>query len=72
HHIRKMKDVAKGKAFWQQMMAARNRKTLVLCYTCHHPLHTGTLPDRDSFKKHVKGEPDACKRARPVLRGGAG
>jgi hypothetical protein len=59
HHIRKMKDVAKGKAFWQQMMAARNRKTLVLCRTCHHQLHNGTLPDRGFFKKHVKGEPDA-------------
>ncbi len=32
----------------------------------------GTLPDREYVKKHVKGEPDACKRARPVLRGGAG
>ncbi|BCL79148.1 maturase [Ktedonobacteria bacterium brp13] len=59
HHIRKMKDVAKGKAFWQQMMAARNRKTFVLCRTCHHQLHNGTLPDREFFKKHVKGEPDA-------------
>src|SRR6266568_1581855 len=72
HHIRKMKDVAKGKALWQEMMAARNRKTLVLCQNCHHQLHTGTLPDREYIKKHVKGEPDACKRARPVLRGGAG
>jgi hypothetical protein len=54
-----MKDVAKGKAFWQQMMAARNRKTLVLCRTCHHQLHNGALPDRGFFKKHVKGEPDA-------------
>jgi len=51
HHIRKLKDVAKGKALWQQMMAARNRKTLVLCRTCHHRLHTGTLPDRASPKK---------------------
>ncbi len=59
HHIRKMKDVAKGKAFWQQMMAARNRKTLVLCRICHHQLHKGTLPDRRFFRKHVEGEPDA-------------
>jgi group II intron reverse transcriptase/maturase len=59
HHIRKMKDVAKGKAFWQQLMAARNRKTLVLCQSCHHQLHKGTLPDRGFFKKYVKGEPDA-------------
>jgi hypothetical protein len=50
HHIRKMKDVAKGKALWQQMMAAKNRKTLVLCQRCHHQLHAGTLPGREVFK----------------------
>ncbi len=50
HHIHKLKDVAKGKPLWQQMMVRRKRKTLVLCYTCHHQLHTGTLPDRDYLK----------------------
>src|SRR2546430_8378273 len=35
HHIRKLKDVAKGKALWQQLMAAKCRKTVVLCRTCH-------------------------------------
>jgi Type II intron maturase len=72
HHIRKMKDVVKGKAFWQQMMAARNRKTLILCSACHHQLHAGTLPDRAVFKKYVNGEPDTLKGVSPVLRGGAG
>jgi group II intron reverse transcriptase/maturase len=72
HHIRKWKDVAKGKALWQQLMAAKYRKTLILCQSCHRQLHTGTLPDRDHLKRYVKGEPDACKRARPVLRGGVG
>lgn len=64
HHIRKMKDVAQGKAFWQKMMAARNRKTLILCLRCHQQLHAGTLPDKDHLKKCVKGEPCAvtsCK-----------
>jgi hypothetical protein len=70
HHIRKLKDVAKGKALWQQMMAARNRKTLVLCQNCHHQLHTGTLPDRDHARKYVKGEPDALKGASPGSEGG--
>jgi RNA-directed DNA polymerase len=46
HHIRKMKDVAHGKELWQHMMAARRRKTLVLCRSCHHLLHAGRLPDR--------------------------
>ncbi|MFL5667620.1 MAG: group II intron reverse transcriptase/maturase, partial [Ktedonobacteraceae bacterium] len=50
HHIRKMKDVAKGKVLWQQMMAAKYRKTLVLCQRCHHQLHAGTLPGREVFK----------------------
>ena len=50
HHIRKMKDVAKGKALWQQMMAAKHRKTLVLCQSCHQQLHAGTLPGREVFK----------------------
>lgn len=72
HHIRKLKDVARGKALWQHMMAARKRKTLVLCQECHHQLHAGTLPDRDDRRKHVKGEPCAPKGASTVLRGGDG
>ncbi len=50
HHIRKLKDVAKGKAFWQQLMAAKNRKTLVLCQRCHQQLHAGILPGKEVFK----------------------
>jgi hypothetical protein len=72
HHIRKMKDVAQGKQLWQQMMVARRRKTLILCIPCHQKLHAGTLPDRTYLKQHVKGEPDASKSARPVLREGDG
>ncbi|GHO71925.1 hypothetical protein KSC_108170 [Ktedonobacter sp. SOSP1-52] len=51
HHIRKMKDVADGKELWQRIMAARRRKTLVLCVRCHQRLHTGTLPGRSHFKR---------------------
>lgn len=72
HHIRKLKDVAKGKVLWQQLMAAKYRKTLVLCRACHQQLHAGTLPDKDHLRKYVKGEPDTLKGVRPVLRGGAG
>jgi hypothetical protein len=50
-----MKDVKDGKATWQKMMAARNRKTLILCERCHRLLHTGTLPDKGYFKEKVKG-----------------
>lgn len=59
HHIRKMKDVAHGKELWQRMMAARHRKTLILCQECHQHLHAGTLPDKDHLKAQVKGEPCA-------------
>ncbi len=45
HHIRKLKDIEKGTAWWKKMMIARSRKTLVLCTECHHKLHNGTLPD---------------------------
>ncbi len=46
HHIRKLKDVAKGKKLWQKMMAAWHRKTLILCQQCHQRLHAETLPDK--------------------------
>lgn len=46
HHVRKLADIAKGKATWQKLMIARRRKTLVLCQPCHVDLHRGTLPDR--------------------------
>jgi group II intron reverse transcriptase/maturase len=66
HHIRKLKDVAQGKQLWQQMMAARHRKTLVLCLSCHRSLHAGTLPHKRERTRQVNGEPDALKGASPV------
>jgi group II intron reverse transcriptase/maturase len=72
HHIRKLKDVAEGKELWKRMMAARHRKTLILCRRCHHQLHAGTLPDKEYLKQYVDGEPCAVKAASTVLRGGAG
>ena len=72
HHIHKLKDVAHGKERWQQLMAARHRKTLILCEQCHHKLHAGTLPDREYLQRHVKGEPYAGKPARTVRREGDG
>ena len=38
HHIRKVKNL-KGKEFWEQMMIAKRRKTIVLCRACHHKIH---------------------------------
>jgi group II intron reverse transcriptase/maturase len=47
HHIRALKDLhAKGrkdKPLWVQVMIARRRKTLVLCWSCHRAVHAGHL-----------------------------
>ena len=38
HHVNRVKNL-KGKAFWEQMMIAKRRKTLVVCRSCHHSIH---------------------------------
>lgn len=47
HHIRKLADLkVKGrreKPLWMQIMSARRRKTLVVCYDCHRAIHAGLL-----------------------------
>ena len=48
HHIRKLKDLKKrykGRANppkWVVFMIQRNRKTVVVCQTCHQQIHSGT------------------------------
>ncbi len=45
HHVRALKDLEKytgrEKPQWVQIMAARRRKTLVLCHTCHMDIQQG-------------------------------
>ncbi|HEY4386308.1 MAG TPA: reverse transcriptase domain-containing protein [Ktedonobacteraceae bacterium] len=45
HHIRALKDLqrhtGREKPEWVKMMAARRRKTLILCRTCHMDVHSG-------------------------------
>lgn len=45
HHLRALKDLdryeGREKPSWVKIMAARHRKTLVLCRTCHQNLHAG-------------------------------
>ena len=59
HHIRKLADVEKPgkkeKPKWMKHMAARRRKTLVVCRRCHDAIHAGrsTMPLR-------KEEPESC------------
>lgn len=45
HHIRKLANLVKpgrrAKPEWVKVMAARRRKTLVVCRTCHNAIHSG-------------------------------
>jgi group II intron reverse transcriptase/maturase len=47
HHIRKLADLKKEgrkeKPLWIKTMAARRRKTLVVCHECHWNIHRGTI-----------------------------
>lgn len=45
HHIRKLADL-KGKSPWEKVMAARRRKTLVVCQKCHQQIHSGSYNGR--------------------------
>ena len=45
HHVRKLKDM-KRTPLWKQVAAARRRKRIVLCQSCHKALHAGTLASR--------------------------
>lgn len=38
HHVHKVKDL-KGKEFWEQVMIAKRRKTIVVCKKCHKKIH---------------------------------
>jgi hypothetical protein len=53
HHIRKLADlkkrIGKEKPAWVQMMAARRRKTLIVCRRCHQAIHAGKpIPQSNS------------------------
>ena len=45
HHIRHLKDLnikgQRAKPDWMKMMAARKRKTLMVCVVCHRRIHAG-------------------------------
>jgi group II intron reverse transcriptase/maturase len=54
HHVRKLADLNQpgrnGKPLWVQRMAARRRKTLVVCQACHEAIHR-ERPKRHRFRK---------------------
>lgn len=53
HHVRALKDLQKkGKTpppYWVQIMAARQRKTLVVCQQCHMDIHAGHITQRTTI-----------------------
>jgi group II intron reverse transcriptase/maturase len=40
HHVRRLADLT-GRSRWERLMAARRRKTLVVCHRCHTAIHNG-------------------------------
>ena len=55
HHIRALKDLKRkgrpDKPLWVTVMAARRRKTLVVCHSCHVAIHGGRLQS-SSLSRH--------------------
>jgi group II intron reverse transcriptase/maturase len=60
HHVRKLADLNQPgrseKPLWVKRMAARRRKTLVVCRSCHEAVHR-ERPNRHSFRTKTTGEP---------------
>ncbi len=59
HHVRKLADLSRPgrseKPLWVKRMAARRRKTLVVCRQCHEAIHR-ERPKRHAFKTETTGE----------------
>jgi group II intron reverse transcriptase/maturase len=73
HHLRKLADLnrpgRKDPPAWVRLMAARRRKTLVVCQECHTAIHTGR-PTRHSDSGPITGELGAGKACTPSSVGG--
>jgi group II intron reverse transcriptase/maturase len=74
HHIRALRELKRkgrsGKPLWAKLMAARRRKTLVLCHRCHVDIHAGSL--QRASGRFDTGEPDDAKVSSPVRWGADG
>jgi group II intron reverse transcriptase/maturase len=68
HHIRKLADLKQPgrneKPAWVKQMAARRRKTLVVCRKCHETIHAGRATA--TFRKRGTREPYDAKVSRTV------
>lgn len=69
HHIRKLADLKKQgrreKPAWVRTMAARRRKTLIVCRNCHEAIHAGKPTRRPQRNESLESR-GARKRASPV------
>jgi len=76
HHIRKLADLkAKGRIERPdhvKNMAARRRKTLIVCKECHDAIHAGRPTRKAPQSVRVTREPDDAKVSSPVRRGADG
>ncbi len=74
HDIRKLADLEKPgrkeKPVWVKQMAARRRKTLVVCRKCHEAIHAGT--STAPFRKQGPESRMTQKWSRPVREEGNG
>jgi hypothetical protein len=74
HHIRALRDLKRkgrsDKPLWMKLMAARRRRTLVLCHRCHVDIHAGSLQRAPGV--FDTGEPDDAKASSPVRWGADG
>ena len=72
HHIRKLADLEKPgrreKPAWVKQMAARRRKTLIVCRKCHEAIHAGT--STASFRKQGLESRMTPKGSSPVWEEG--
>jgi group II intron reverse transcriptase/maturase len=70
HHVRKLADLnqpgRREKPHWMKVMAARRRKTLVVCRKCHQAIHAGKI--QTAIRKRISGEPGELKGSSPVRR----
>lgn len=64
HHIRRLADLRRKdraeKPEWVKVMIARQRKTLVVCHTCHQAIHAGRLNRHTNTQRLSEGFENAC------------
>lgn len=67
HHVRALKDLhlkgRKPRPQWMVLMAARQRKTMVVCKICHEDIHAGRpMRRKETQTGFMHGEPVASRR----------